>query len=144
MDKDPYTKREQDIFQREMFNRLDGQDKMFAIQNKTLERIETQVLKTNGRATALEGWSNETKALLEKLIVDNSRLKTDRTRIYTLISVLVVVMGTIGFLFYNLIDLKFQAQQAQQVASLPTAVATGIDAYFSTHFAKTQIINNNN
>lgn len=141
MEEVPYTKREQDVFQREIFGRFDAQDKMFAVQNKTLERIEIQALKTNGRATALEAWSNETKAVIEKLLADNTKLKTDRTRIYTIISVLVVVCATIGFLFYNLIDLKIQTDENTRI---PIAVSSGIDDYFSAHFSKTQIINNNN
>lgn len=141
MNEENYSKREVDTFQREIFGRFDGQDKMFAVQNKTLERIETQVIKTNGRATALESWSNETKAIIEKLLLDNAKLKTDRTRIYTIISVLVVVGASIGFLFYNLIDLKIQTDANSKI---PLAVSAGIDDYFSSHFTKTQIINNNN
>jgi len=141
MEEPNYTKREQDVFQREIFGRFDGQDKMFAVQNKTLERIEAQVLKTNGRATALEAWSNEAKAIIEKLMADNNKLKTDRTRIYTVISVLIVVAASVSFLFYNLIDLKIQSSENIQI---PIAVSNGIDNYFSSHFSKTQIINNNN
>lgn len=135
-----YSKREQDTFQREIFGRFDAQDKMFVLQNKTLERIETQALKTNGRTAVLELWSNETKAIIEKLMTDNGKFKNDRTRIYTLISVMVVVMATVGFLFYNLIDLKIQTANS---ILIPIAVNTGINDYFSTHFSKTQIINNN-
>lgn len=141
MEEPSYSKREQDTFQREIFGRFDGQDKQFATQNKTLERIETQVLKTNGRATALEVRSNEDKVIIEKLLADNGKLKNDRTRIYTIISVLVVVMGAIGFLFYNLIDLKIQSANSTLI---PIAVSSGIDNYFNAHFSKTQIINNNN
>lgn len=134
MDDTAYTKREQDAFQREMFNRLDHQDKV-------LERIEAQTVKTNGRATALEAWSNEAKAVIDRLVSDNGKLKNDRTRIYTFLSVLVVVIGTVGFLFYNLIDLKIQTATGTMI---PIAVSAGIDSYFSTHFSKTQIINNSN
>lgn len=134
MEEKNYSKREQDIFQREMFNRLDAQD-------KTLERIESQTTRTNGRATALEAWSNEAKAVIDRLVADSGKLKNDRTRIYTFLSVLVVVMGTVGFLFYNLIDLKIQTATGTMI---PIAVSAGIDSYFSTHFQKTQIINNSN
>lgn len=137
----PYSKREQDTFQREIFGRFDGQDKILDSQNKMLLRIESQTNKTSDRISDLESWSAEAKSLLENLAKDNSKFKNDRTRIYTLISVMVFVATGVGFLFYNLIDLKINNDLNGQ---LPIAVNAGISEYFNAHFSKTQIINNNN
>lgn len=46
-----YSKRELDYFMKEIKETLE-------LQNKMLARIETQVLKTNGRVNKLEFWRN--------------------------------------------------------------------------------------
>lgn len=51
MPEEPYTKREQDYHFKVVLEKLDKQD-------ITLERIETQTLKTNGRVSKLEWWRN--------------------------------------------------------------------------------------
>lgn len=146
----PYSKREQDTFQREVFKRLD-------IQDSTMSRIESLFTKSDEEVVAIKEWSNATKIIIEKLLSDNSRLKTDRTRIYTIVSVLVVVSGALGLMFYNLIDLKFVAESGKIESSndkfrtaietkidseLPAAISTGIENYFNTHVSKTEIITN--
>lgn len=123
-DDTPYTKREQDSFMSSVNSRFDKLD-------RTLERIEEQT-------TPITAWSSEAKAVIEKLVRDTESLKRDRTRIYTIIAVFLAIGVGMGYLFYNLIDVKIQADTSIQI---PIAVNSGIQQYFSEHYSKVEVIN---
>ena len=89
MNEDPYSKREQDHFFGELFKRMDTQD-------VTLERIETQTSKTNGRVTKLEDWSLDAKKLIEGNTIISKDYEKSKVRMYTAIALLIFFGGTIA------------------------------------------------
>lgn len=123
-DETPYTKREQDSFMASVNSRFDKLD-------ATLERIESTT-------TPMVEWSGSAKVIIDNLANDVGALKKDRIRIYTLIAVVLAIGLGMGYLFYNLIDVKIQADTAAQI---PAAVGAGIQTYFNTHYSKVEVVN---
>jgi hypothetical protein len=58
------------------------------------KEVKIQTTKTNGRATALEGWSNDTKKIIDGLLVVSEDYKKSKIRMYTAISILVFFIGS--------------------------------------------------
>lgn len=127
MDEREYSKREIDTFQKAIIIRLDDH-------STQLGKVLEQTTKTNGRATALEIWSKEAQKIIEQLAIDSRKFKNDRIRIYTFISVLIVVGATVGYLYYNLIDLKISSD-------INVAVAPAVSSAFDSRFSKEEVIN---
>jgi len=95
-----YTKREQDHFFGELFKRMDKQD-------LTLERIEAQTTKTNGRVTKLEEKTNDYEITKTRIFNMNGTIKW-----IIGIGITFVVLGAVIYAFVlkdisNTIEQKF-------------------------------------
>ncbi len=155
-----YTQREHEEFRADMKDHLGRQDAMLSSIKSIVENTRVEASNDRSRINHLDEWSAETKLLIENLIGETTKLKTDKTRIYTIISVVMVVGGALGFMYYNLVDLKIETESAQikaendkfrtslqskiddQTSKIPQAISDGIESYFSSHFSKAEIINN--
>ena len=90
MPEEPYTKREEDAFRGDITKHLEKQDVI-------LNQIKEQTTKTNGRVSAIEDWAGQAKKIIEKLSDDSVDLKTDRKVIYTLLVVVPLIFGALGY-----------------------------------------------
>ncbi len=104
--------REEITFRSELFRRMDRQDQdLKEIKEdgkKTSERVGIQ----NGRMVKIEEWSNEAKVIIENTtkIANETAInyRTDKTRIWAVITVLIFLGGTIITLAIMAIDAKIK------------------------------------
>ncbi len=116
-DDTPYSKRELDTFQKEMFRRLDSQDMVLA-------RIEST-----------QGTNQIEIALIKDVLKDYPDMKvavSSLTNYKSWIIGSIVTVITIGGIVVYLLNDK-----------IDTKIAVGIDQAFNSRFSKIQVINNN-
>lgn len=82
----PYQKREIDHYFSDLFKRLDKQD-------INLKDISDKVGFQNGRVRKLEDWTEEARKVIEKSTETGEDYKREKVRLYTIMSVLVLVGG---------------------------------------------------
>ncbi len=102
---DKFNQKEEETFRKDLMRRMDNQDSV-------LKDIKIQTTATNGRVSKLEDWSNESKKVIEsttKIASDTALNYTvDKTRIWAVIGVLILLGGTIITLAIMAIDSKIQ------------------------------------
>ena len=106
MNDEPYSKREQDHFFKELFWRMDKQD-------STLQRIEEQTVKTNGRVSLLEAENKVLKGTLDSV----NKTKDTVTRWGGAVALVCFLLGLAPFMYQLLKDSR-RPQVTNETVSL--------------------------